>query len=98
LRFSADARPLADAEPEILEHMNRDHAEAIELYANRIIGRQGAGWRMTGIDPEGIDLRRSMEAGGETARLDFEAPVLTPAAARLALAGLAQRARAIPGG
>ena len=97
LRFSADARPLADAEPEILEHMNRDHAEAIELYANRLIGRQGAGWRMTGIDPEGIDLRRSMEAGGETARLDFEAPVLTPAAARLALAGLAQRARVIPG-
>src|SRR2546429_7173314 len=68
LRFSADARPLADAEPEILEHMNRDHAEAIELYANRLIGRQGAGWRMTGIDPEGIDLRRSMEARGETAR------------------------------
>ena len=97
LRFSADARPLADAEPEILEHMNRDHAEAIELYANRLIGRQGAGWRMTGIDPEGIDLRRSMEAGGETARLDFEAPVLTAAAARLALAGLAQRARVIPG-
>ncbi len=97
LRFSADARPLADAEPEILEPMNREHAEAIELYANRLIGRQGAGWRMTGIDPEGIDLRRSMEAGGETARLDFEAPVLTPAAARLALADLAQRARVIPG-
>ncbi len=26
---------------------------------------------MTGIDPEGVDLRRPMEAGGETARLDF---------------------------
>ena len=77
--------------------MNRDHAEAIELYANRLGGRQGAGWRMTGIDPEGIDLRRSMEAGGEMARLDFEAPVLTPAAARRALAGLAQQARVIPG-
>jgi heme iron utilization protein len=98
LRFSTDAGALAGAEPEILEHMNRDHAEAIELYATRLVGRPGAGWRMTGIDPEGIDLRRSMEAGGETARLDFEAPVLTPAAARLALAGLAQRARAIPGG
>ena len=85
------------AEPEILEHMNRDHAEAIELYATRLVGRPGAGWRMTGIDPEGIDLRRPMEADGETARLDFEAPVLTPAAARRALASLAQQARALAG-
>lgn len=97
LRFSPDAGALADAEPEILDHMNRDHAEAIELYATRLVGRPGAGWRMTGIDPEGIDLRRPMEAGGETARLDFEAPVLTPAAARRALAGLAQQARALAG-
>jgi hypothetical protein len=98
LRFSADASALATAEPEILDHMNRDHADAIELYATRLLGRQGTGWRMTGIDPEGIDLRRPIEAGGETARLDFDAPVLTPAAARRALANLAQRARAIPGG
>jgi hypothetical protein len=97
LRFLADASALATAEPEILDHMNRDHADAIELYATRLLGRQGTGWHMTGIDPEGIDLRRPMEAG-ETARLDFAAPVLTPAAARRALADLAQRARAIPGG
>jgi putative heme iron utilization protein len=49
---------------------------------------------MTGIDPEGIDLRLD----SETARLDFDAPVLDPAGARRALASLAQRARAIPGG
>jgi putative heme iron utilization protein len=49
---------------------------------------------MTGIDPEGIDLR----SGGETVRLDFDAPVLTPAAARPMLAALAQRAREKPGG
>ena len=94
LRFLADAGALAAAEPDILEHMNRDHAEAIELYATRLIGRQGTGWRMTGIDPEGIDLRLD----SETARLDFDAPVLDPAGARRALASLAQRARAIPGG
>ena len=98
LRFLGDAGALAAAEPDILEHMNRDHAEAIDLYATRLIGRQGAGWRMTGIDPEGIDLRRSTETGGEMARLAFEAPVLNPAGARRALASMAQRARAIPGG
>src|SRR5207248_8808158 len=63
LRFGADASALAAAEPEIVDHMNRDHGEAIELYARRLLGRQEAGWRMTGIDPEGIDLRRPTGAG-----------------------------------
>src|SRR5712691_1300610 len=75
LRFPAEAEALEAAEAEIVRHMNADHAEAIALYAERLLGRQGAGWRMTGIDPEGIDLRRPMELGGETARLDFAMPV-----------------------
>lgn len=91
--FTGDAGALAAAEPDILEHLNEDRAEAIALYAQRLLGRAGAGWRMTGIDPEGIDLR----CNGETARLDFAAPVaspiLTPAAARTALVHLAELAR-----
>ena len=90
LQFTVDAAALGNAEAEIVEHMNRDHADAVALYAGRLLGRQGAGWRMTGIDPEGLDLRRE----GETARLDFERPILTPAQARAALVELAQRARA----
>ena len=89
LRFSADVSALAAAEAEILAHMNRDHADAVELYARRLLGRKGTDWRMTGIDPEGIDLRGE----GETARLDFAEPVLTPAIARHVLAALAQTAR-----
>ena len=91
--FAGDAGSLAAAEPEILKHMNEDHAEAIAGYARRLLRRDGEGWRMTGIDPEGIDLRRN----GETARLDFAAPVaspiLTPAAAHEALVQLAEMAR-----
>jgi heme iron utilization protein len=94
LSFGADAGALAAAEPEILDHMNRDHAEAIELYARHLLGRRAAGWQMTGIDPEGLDLR----CGGETARLDFAAPVLNPAAARRELVALAQAAREATGG
>ena len=89
LRFVADGAALAAAEADILAHMNRDHADAIALYAGHFLGRPGAGWRMTGIDPEGFDLRRD----DETARLDFAAPVLDPAAARLALVALAETAR-----
>ena len=97
LRCSADASALAAAEAEIIAHMNRDHSEAVEHYAQRLLGRHGTGWQMTGIDPEGIDLRRPMEVGGETARLDFAAPVLTPAMARRVLVELAQTAREAPG-
>jgi heme iron utilization protein len=89
LRFGGDASALAAAEPEIVGHMNNDHAEAIELYARHLLGRQTPGWQMTGIDPEGLDLR----CGGETARLDFGTPVLSPAAARRRLVDLAQSAR-----
>ena len=88
LLFTADAAALAAAEPEILRHMNEHHADAITHYARGLPGRAGVDWRITGIDPEGADLL----CDGETARLDFPAPVLTPEAARLALAELADRA------
>src|SRR5262249_639196 len=85
--FHAGAR--AAAEFEILRNMNEDHSAAIVHYARGLLGRSGTGWRMTGIDPEGIDLR----CDGETARLDFTnrivSPVLTPGAARAALVQLA---------
>jgi len=91
--FTPDAGALAAAEFEILRHMNEDHSAAIAHYARGLLGRSGTGWRMTGIDPEGIDLR----CDGETARLDFTAPVvspvLTPVAARAALVQLADATR-----
>lgn len=89
LLFAGDVAPLAAAEPEIIAHMNADHADALALYAGGLLGLAGNGWRMTGIDPEGIDLRREAEA----ARLDFEAPVLDAAAARRVLVALVQKAR-----
>lgn len=96
LRFAGDAAALAAVEAEIVAHMNADHADAVALYATRLLGRTGEGWRMTGIDPEGVDLR----CGGETARLDFAdhaaVRVLDPDAARQALVTLAAAARARP--
>ncbi len=80
---------LADSEDDIVRHMNEDHEAAVALYAHVLLGRQGEGWRLTGIDAEGIDLRR----GGEVARLDFAAAVGDAQAARAALVRLAQEAR-----
>lgn len=93
LRFTADASALAAAETEIVAHMNEDHADALRLYAERLLRRRGTGWLMTGIDPEGTDLRCPTEAGDEMARLDFAEPVLSPTAAGRTLAALAEQAR-----
>lgn len=81
---------LAEIEASVLEHMNRDHAEAIGLCAARLLGLKGSGWLLTGVDPEGADLR----CGKDVARLDFRAPVGDAEAVRRALAELARQARA----
>lgn len=96
LRFTGDTAALAEAEQEIVTHMNADHADAVQLYAGRLLGRGGTGWRMTGIDPEGLDLRRDGETGGETARLDFNAPIGTAEEARRVLIALVEEARRHP--
>jgi putative heme iron utilization protein len=86
----AAAAGLADAEPGIVEHMNEDHSDAVQLYANRLLKRPGDAWRMTGIDSAGIDLRQA----GEVARLDFDAPLAAAGEARKVLVSLVAKARA----
>ncbi len=85
----AALRDLAAAEADIVQHMNQDHAAAISLYATRLLGCSPGEWRMTGIDPEGCDLR----ANNETARLEFERPIATASDARSAFVAAAQKAR-----
>lgn len=81
--------PLVAAETDILAHLNAEHADAVELYATRLLGRPAGAWRLTGVDPEGADLR----CGGETGRLWFDRQVRDAAGARAALVRLAKRAR-----
>lgn len=81
---------LLAGEAAIVEHMNDDHADAVQLYATRLLGLSGGDWKMTGIDAEGVDLRRA----GQVARLPFEAPLAAADQARQMLVALVARARA----
>ena len=54
-------------------------------------GFAGDGWQMTGIDPEGIDLRRA----ARVARIEFDAEVRDAATARAELVRLTAAARAV---
>lgn len=80
---------LAAAESDVVGHMNADHADAIQLYATSLLGLDSGDWKMTGVDPEGIDLRD----GGRIARLTFENPVSDAEAARSILVRMVKAAR-----
>lgn len=73
-----------------VSHMNEDHGDAIQLYAQKLLGATGNGWVITGCDPEGCDLRR----GGEVLRLNFTVPAHDADSLRRQLIALAQAARA----
>jgi heme iron utilization protein len=81
---------LAAAEAGILAHMNQDHAATIDLYAQKLLGRDGTGWRIVGVDPDGADLRRDAAA----ARLAFAQAVEDADGVRRAFIALAAKARA----
>lgn len=79
---------LAEDEAALLAHMNRDHADALDRIASRFCAADGQGWRMTGVDPDGCDLRR----GGETRRLAFPVTIQDAQDARRVLAALSREA------
>ena len=88
----AGAEALVESEPGIVAHMNADHADALELYATRLLGAERGAWRMTGIDPEGCDL----VLGARGLRLPFTLRVSNADAARAELVRLVGLARATP--
>ena len=83
------AADLINAEPEIVDHMNTDHVDAVALYATQVAGCEPGEWRMVGIDPGGCDLLHRTNA----ARIDFAEPVHSPAEARAVLVALVKEAR-----
>lgn len=76
-----DHEIFASDEAAVVAQLNHAHAAALGRYAQRAVPSGAAGWTVSGIDPEGVDLRCAEAA----LRLDFAAPVATAAAARDAL-------------
>ena len=83
------AETLIEGEADAVAHMNEDHADAVRLYATRLLGAEDGPWRLTGLDPEGVDLAR----GDATLRLPFPARVTNPAELRSTLVALARVAQ-----
>ncbi len=83
------AADLIEAEAGAIAHMNEDHAEALRLYATKLLGAEDGAWQLTGLDPEGLDLA----LGDTTLRLPFPERVMTSNELRKAVVDLAAKAR-----
>jgi putative heme iron utilization protein len=84
------AETLVAAEPDVIAHMNQDHADTCRLYATKLLGAPDGDWRCVGCDPEGLDLQ--FERTG--LRLPFPQRVEQPGTLRAVLKQLADQARA----
>ena len=85
--------PLADAAPGILEHMNRDHADALVAYARHFGGEPADEATMVAIDRLGFKLRVRAADRLYSVRLAFPTEVTTARQSREVLVAMAQQAR-----
>ena len=83
------ADELIDTEAGAVTHMNADHAEAVRLYATNLLGAEDGPWRLTGLDPDGLDLAWA----DRTLRLAFAERVTTAQQLRKVVVDLAAKAR-----
>jgi putative heme iron utilization protein len=85
--------PLAEVAEGIMEHMNRDHADALLAYARFFAREQAEEARMVAVDRLGFKLHlRSAERRWST-RIAFPREVVTAADSRAVLIEMAHRAR-----
>lgn len=89
--------PLADAAPGIIEHMNRDHADALVLYA-RVLGQLPAeAAEMVAVDRLGFKLRVRAADGLHARRIGFPREVASAEQCRVVLIEMLADLRSRPG-
>jgi len=88
--YLAPHYPIADAEGDVIEHMNIEHARNLIDYCRHVHGEAPGSVEMIGIDCDGFDLR----ADAEVLRIGFENEVKDSGEARTELVRLAQASRA----
>ena len=87
--YLAPAHPIADAEGDVIEHMNNDHAHTLIEYCRYIHGKKPASAAMIGIDCDGFDVRAEIEI----LRFEFSTEAKDANEARVELVKLALASR-----
>lgn len=83
----------ADAAPRIINHMNEDHADALQLYVRAFSDAvPSADVRMTAIDADTMTLH--LASSDTTVRIPFDPPLESADDAHTRLVQMVQEARA----
>jgi heme iron utilization protein len=90
---AAQPDPLADAGPGILDHMNRDHADALVAYARHFAGEAADEATMIAVDRLGFRLRLRTGERLHAVRIAFPREVRTAADSRTILIEMLGQAR-----
>jgi heme iron utilization protein len=85
--------PLVDAAGGIVEHMNRDHADALVAYARHFAGEAADEATMVTVDRLGFTLRLRQGERLSSVRIAFPREVTTAAQSREVLIEMLRRAR-----
>lgn len=88
--YLAPPYPIAEAESDILDHMNADHGHNLRDYCRHTQAGEPESVQMIGIDCDGFDLR----ADSRILRFDFVGEVKDANQARMELVKLARKNRA----
>ncbi len=89
LTVNAANAEIAETEPSAVEHMNGDHAEAVGLYARHFAKAPEGGWKLAGVDAEGMEL----VDGDDVRRVFFERPLTSAKDMHITLVRMAGEAR-----
>jgi putative heme iron utilization protein len=73
------------------QHVNEDHGDIVQLYAERLARMEPGGWRVTAVDCDGFLI----EKDGKVHRISFSEAALGPGELRQAFVALAAKARSI---
>ncbi|MEO6487043.1 MAG: DUF2470 domain-containing protein [Thermoanaerobaculia bacterium] len=93
---SAESDPLAEASAKIIEHMNRDHGEALRDITRRFAGLEAEEAQMVACDRLGFTVRVKTAEGMKGARIAFLEEVRSAEDARRVLVAMASEARSAP--
>jgi putative heme iron utilization protein len=90
---AAQPDPLAEASSGIVEHMNRDHADALIAYARHYAGETADEATMVAVDRLGFTLRLRQGDRLSSIRIPFPREVTSTARSREVLIEMLRRAR-----
>ncbi|MGA9768509.1 MAG: DUF2470 domain-containing protein [Blastocatellia bacterium] len=90
--------PLAPSAEMVCNHMNEDHADALNMYAAAFAETQAESSRMISVDSRGFDMIAIAGGAHKHLRMDFPSPVTTTEQVRAVMVEMVRRARQIVAG